>query len=499
MAKKILIVEDESIIALDIKHALELKDFDIVGITTNGIDSLRLIEENKPDIVLMDIMLEGDMDGITTAEEIKIRHDIPIIYLTAHSDENTLNRAKATEPYGYILKPVNETEMYSSIVTALYKHELQMKLKESEIRYRNLFENAQNGVIILQPLQDGADFTLIDINRAAERIDRINREEFIGKSITRMFAGIRESGLFDVIQRVYRTGEPEHHPASWYCDERVSGWRESSAYTLPTNEIILIYEDITEKKETEDALRQSEEKFRAFTESTPCAIFIIQGDRFQYVNPAFTTMSGYRIDDLKDKNFLDIIHPDFRELVQQIGKARMEGNTAPARYGFKVITRSGDERWIDYSATIIEYEGTPAVLGSAFDITDQKHTEDQLRLSEEKFFRAFHSSPALTTINTYRDGEFIDVNETACRMSGYRREEIIGKTIFDLNLFKDIDNFNQYIDMLQREGRVREFDLKFRTKSGKTRIGRVSAEIIRIGDVKHVITSMIDITEKQTT
>lgn len=496
MTRKILIVEDESIIALDIKHALELKGFDIVGITATGIDSLRLIEENKPDIILMDIMLEGDVDGITAAEVIKNRHDIPIIYLTAHSDENTLNRAKGTEPYGYILKPVNENEMYSTIVTALYKHELEMKLKQSEIRYRTLFENAQNGVIILQPLQDGSDFTLIDMNKAAVRIDRINREECIGKRLTEMFAGIQESGLFDVIQRVYRTGEPEHHPASWYRDARISGWRESYVYTLPTDEIILIYNDITEKKETEDALRLSEEKFRAFTEFTPCAIFINQGEIFQYVNPAFTAISGYTLEDLKDKSFFDIIHPDFRELVNQIGRARMEGSTAPSRYGFKIITKSGDERWIDYSATIIDYEGMPAVLGSAFDITDRKHTEDQLKLSEEKFYRAFHSSPALTTINTYREGEFIDVNETACRISGYQRAEIIGKTIFDLNLFKDKDNFNQYIDMLQQEGRVREFKLKFRTKSGEIRTGVVSAELIRIGDVKHVITSMIDITEK---
>jgi PAS domain S-box-containing protein len=113
-------------------------------------------------------------------------------------------------------------------------------------------------------------------------------------------------------------------------------------------------------------------------------------------------------------------------------------------------------------------------------------------VSEEKFIRAFHSSPALITINTYKKETFLDVNDTYCRLSGYRRKEIIGKTIFDLNLFKERESFYKYIDMLQRDERVGDFELKFCGKLGDIRTGSVSAELIRIDGVKHVITSMID-------
>jgi AmiR/NasT family two-component response regulator len=215
----ILIVEDESIIAMDIKNILEMKGFNIVGIAYSGKESIKLVKQHNPDIVLMDIILEGEIDGITAAEEIKSRYDTPIIYLTAHSDEKTLNRAKATEPYGYILKPVNENEMYSTLVTALYKHELEVKLKESEIRYRTLFQNAKNGVAIFQAVNEGEDFVFVDLNKAGETIDSIKREAIIGKSILEVFPGIREFGLFQIIQDVWRNGNPKSHPPSRYADD----------------------------------------------------------------------------------------------------------------------------------------------------------------------------------------------------------------------------------------------------------------------------------------
>jgi PAS domain S-box-containing protein len=744
-AAKILIAEDESIIALDIKNILEKRGFNIIGIAYSGKESISLAEKHTPDIVLMDIILEGEIDGITAAEEIKARYDIPIIYLTAHSDENTLNRAKATEPYGYILKPLNENEMYSTLVTALYKHELEMKLKESEIRYRTLFQNAKNGVAIFQAVNNGEDFVFVDINSAGEQIDRLKREKTIGKSILEVFSGIREFGLFDIIQNVWRTGNPKNYPPARYEDDRISGWRENYVYKLPSGEIIIIYDDITEKKQTEDALRQSEEKyrlvvenanegiviiqngaikfsndkaikiigysigelertpffemvhpddrelameyhskriegkevpelyemrildknnqikwlqmsvvrieweqepaalafmtditirkrseeelreskdkyrslvenineaifsidmngiityvspvikqiagytsdnlvgkhfnqfihtddlpglmesyertiagnyepyeyrlvlkdgssryirsnsrliiedgekrgligvitdihnrvlaehalreseakFRALTESIPAAIFIVQDGTFRYVNPAFEAVSGYLFEEIEGKSYLDIIHPDFRELVKLTNEGRMKGDTVPSRYGFKIVTKNGTEKWIDNSATVILYENRPAVLGSAFDITEQKRAEDELRVTGEKFSKAFFSSPAMMNISHYKEGRYLDVNESVLKHTGYSSEEIVGKTIAELDIFPNKEQLSRYIETLKRDGKVKDFEIDYRTKSGEIRTEIVSAEAFRMEGVKYLLGSSIDITERK--
>lgn len=125
----ILIVEDESIVAKDIQHSLKKLGYTVVAICSNGEDAINAAEEFKPDLVLMDIMLKGDMSGIEAANQIREKHKIPVIYLTAYADESTLNKAKVTEPYGYIIKPFKEIDLHTSIEMAIYKHE-----KESDVK-----------------------------------------------------------------------------------------------------------------------------------------------------------------------------------------------------------------------------------------------------------------------------------------------------------------------------------------------------------------------------
>jgi DNA-binding LytR/AlgR family response regulator len=125
----ILIVEDESIVAKDIQMSLRKLGYNVVAICSSGEDALRAVEEHTPELILMDIMLKGEMSGIQTAEQVKSRFNIPIIYLTAYADESTLSKAKITEPYGYIIKPFKEIDLRTAIEMALYKHE-----KETDVR-----------------------------------------------------------------------------------------------------------------------------------------------------------------------------------------------------------------------------------------------------------------------------------------------------------------------------------------------------------------------------
>jgi len=143
-----------------------------------GEEAIEKTDKLKPNLVIMDIFLNGEMDGITAIEEIKTRHDIPFIYITAHSDKKTLNRAKATEPYGYILKPINQKELYSSIEIALYKYDMEIKLKESEEKLRIMFDSIGDGIIVTDLEAD-----IIEVNNSILRMGKYsNKEEIIGRN-----------------------------------------------------------------------------------------------------------------------------------------------------------------------------------------------------------------------------------------------------------------------------------------------------------------------------
>jgi len=125
----ILVVEDESIVAKDIQVCLKRLGYDVVGVVSSGEDAVEKARELDPDLVMMDIMLKGEMSGIDAANEIRRRKDIPVIFLTAYTDRDTVDNAKESEPYGYIIKPFKEIDIQTAIEIALYKHS-----KESEVR-----------------------------------------------------------------------------------------------------------------------------------------------------------------------------------------------------------------------------------------------------------------------------------------------------------------------------------------------------------------------------
>lgn len=122
-AHKILIVEDEAVVSLDISRRLEKMGYEVIGRVASGEEALELVQEERPHLVLMDINLQGEMDGIDTATILYKDHNLPVIYLTAYAGESTLERAKESKPYGYILKPFKERELHAAIEIAISRHE----------------------------------------------------------------------------------------------------------------------------------------------------------------------------------------------------------------------------------------------------------------------------------------------------------------------------------------------------------------------------------------
>ncbi len=163
----------------------------------------------------------------------------------------------------------------------------------------------------------------------------------------------------------------------------VQSYSEKARYTEEDRDILTFVAQhvaaALDRRRAADALRESEARFRTLAETAPCAIFIYQDDGFRYANPAAASITGFNRDELRDLSFWRLVHQDFREAVRERGLARQRGESVPARYEFKIERRDGEERWLDSSASSVEFGGRPAVLGIAFDVTERKRAEEQIK------------------------------------------------------------------------------------------------------------------------
>lgn len=187
-----------------------------------------------------------------------------------------------------------------------------------------------------------------------------------------------------------------------------------------------IARDISDRIHAEQALRESEAKFRAVAESAPCAILIYQGSQFRYVNPAAEQITGYsRTELLSLPQFWELAAPESRELIRDRSQARLRGEPVPSRYEFQILRKNGDARWMDFTASNITYEGAPAVLLMVFDITDRKRAEDELRASEDRFRQLFQRNLAGVYVSSLT-GKMLDCNDSFAKIFGYdSREEVL--------------------------------------------------------------------------
>ncbi|HPC42478.1 MAG TPA: response regulator [Spirochaetota bacterium] len=174
-AAKILIVEDDPVTVMYLQEMLELRGYRVVGSAPDGPDAIALAGRERPDLILMDVMLEGAMDGIETAMNIQSRFHIPVVYLTASTDEKNLRRAQETDPYGYLIKPIKDYDLYSALETALTRHRLEKKIKESEAFMSGLMNSVPVAVIVIN-----LDGSVSYVNRAFESLTGFESGEVVG-------------------------------------------------------------------------------------------------------------------------------------------------------------------------------------------------------------------------------------------------------------------------------------------------------------------------------
>jgi PAS domain S-box-containing protein len=213
---------------------------EVIGKAMGDIVSTEYIQETRKQVPEY-FQREGRWEG----EVIQRRKDgTPVNIMVSV----TMLRDSAGNPVGAVTINRDITE----------RKKMEEALREGTVRFRELFENMSSGVAVYEAVNNGEDFIFKDFNPAGEKIEKIGKKDVIGKRVTEAFPGVEEFGIFEVFQRVWRTGKPEYFPEAIYKDERDPGtWRESWVYKLPTGEIVAVYNDITERKKAEEALKQS--------------------------------------------------------------------------------------------------------------------------------------------------------------------------------------------------------------------------------------------------
>ncbi|MBN1285472.1 MAG: GAF domain-containing protein [Anaerolineae bacterium] len=259
----ILIVEDEGVIAKDIQLTLRRLGYTVLGRASSGAAAIEQTRALQPDLIIMDIVLKGEMDGIEAAEFIRDGFDVPVIFLTAYADDEHLQRAKAAEPFGYIVKPFNERDLRSTIEMALYKHKAEKKLRESETIFRSTFESIPDPATIWEQQPDGR-LILTQANKAALEATGGSMGAFIGADLETLYSG--EPQILANARKALETGQTvreEIHPTTKYSQGE---WFLIDYARIGEGKIIIVAKDITKRKHTEEAFIKRSRALQALHE-----------------------------------------------------------------------------------------------------------------------------------------------------------------------------------------------------------------------------------------
>lgn len=434
---RILIVEDESLIAEEIRERLGRLGAAVIDVVDSGQEAIEAAVEHQPDLILMDIRLKGEMTGIEAAQVINETTRTPIVYLTAHSDWETVQQAKHSNPFGYLSKPFKEADLISVIEAASLRQSLEQQLSDSEKRFRATLESLGEGVITVD-----THGYLTFMNPIAEQLSGWGSNEALGGHLKNIFRFSPED--FPDQQQVniedYLKVESAFGVKGWLKD-RYDRSVPIQLTIAPITEnpsaserlgAVLTFQDLTEQLDIDQQIRHSEERVAAVFRHSPVAMTIVDLDnpgKTIDVNDAFVRMTGYSREQALSANqqnsmfwqgevdFLAIVE-EFRKYGKVVGK------------DFRFRHASGQIRHGLISASPYRIDGKSYVLTSIMDISDRKRTEDLLRRSEEKFHAIFNQSfqfIGLLDIN----GTVLESNDTALRFAGVQAGDVIGQPLWE--------------------------------------------------------------------
>ena len=503
---KILIVDDEWLTRLEIEGMLTDLGYGVAGQAETGAEAVAMARKLNPDLILMDVAMPGEMNGIDAARVIKAELGTPIVFISGYGDPEYIEAAKEIAPFGYVMKPFDGREVHAFVEIALSRRKLELKLEESEEKYRTLVEANPYGF-------DEIDSTgiITYTNATFQKMLGYTGEELSGKSILNLFHPAAKRDELREHMSILVKEQPQ--PTTYFQKLRTKdgrvidievAWRYNRDNEGRVVGFSSIITDVTERKRVEETLRVSEElhkeaqrvahigHWELYPEiGTPVwsdEIFRIFGLNPQEREPSFTDHETH-------------LHPDDWPLLNKaVTLASTEGT--PFDITFRIVRSDGEIRWMHAIGTTTKDEKgkVTKVFGTAQDITEHKRAEEALRESEEKF--RLLSEQNLLGIIIIQDDLVNYANKVACEITGYSIEEVLDWKPNEFGKLFHPDDLEFVMEQAQKkqqgaEDVVTHYSYRMLAKSGKVKWVDQYSKTITFGGKTADLVTIIDITERK--
>jgi len=460
---KILVVEDERIVAKDIQDTLKSQGYDVPAIALSGEEAIQKAAEIQPDLVLMDIVLKGNVDGIEAAEQIRDRFDIPVVYLTAYADKEIVERARITEPFGYIIKPFEERELRTNIEIALYKHKAEEALRETSQTLEAVFQASPLPIVALS-----RDRIVNMWNPAAERIFGWGAQEVIG----RQYPAIPKDKMDEanvLFQRALKSGLTEVETRRQRKDASMIDVSISAAPLRDVrgniNGTMAVIADITERKKVENALKDSEARLRELFDQAPVGYHELDAKgRITRVNRTELNMLGYSAEDMVGREVWQFIIEN--KTSQQAVTDKISGAIPPGR-AFERTYRCKDGATIP--VLVEDYplrDETGRIVGirsTIQDITERKKAEQTLCEQKEILQTILDNIPVMIAFLD-PNGVHKWVNQAWQKKLGWSLEEAQTQDVLQ-EFYTDPEYYQYVVDFIGK-AESRWSDFRTRRRDG---------------------------------
>ncbi len=434
----ILIVEDNNIVMLELKERLLEMKYTVADTASSGQEAIDKAYLHKPNLVMMDIRLKGEMDGIDAAAKIHKGLDIPIVYLTAHTDDNTIERAKLTAPYGYIVKPFEERELHTTIEMALYKYSMEKKLKESEHWLSATLKSIGDALIATD-----ASGTIKLINHVGEELTGWEYKEALGKDINEVFKvkdidtgeiledpvylSLKEGAIIGETNKIIISKDGKETPVDFsaapieYGNEKHVG-------------VVLVFRDITERIKAKETIEKQHIFLRTIIDTDPNFISVKNSDgKFKLANKATTEALGTdteKILEKFDKEYDKNINVNEVKKTDNQALDTLEEVFIPEE---TLIDAKGKVHLLQtFKRAIDSYNGKEKlVLSVGSDITPLLQKERELKESEKRINTLLKAIPDIV-LRFSNDGILIDYHIQGFNVLNAEVENLIGENIFNM-------------------------------------------------------------------
>jgi len=496
--KRVLVVDDSALIVTQLTDTLINLKYEVPGSAASGLEAIEKAKRLCPDIVIMDVVMPGPIDGIEAARQIRNELNIPVVLLTGYENERLIELIKEVPVDGYVMKPVRSLELKASIEIALVK-------RESERRFRDLYREVVEKTGDLVYVVDG-EGEIKYINGQIAKLVGITKEDAIGKNFSQFLTPASLMHSAEIFRR-YLKGEDvglfELEITNKNGNVHVIEMSEQLVWEQGRIvELHGIGRDVTERKRAEEAIRKSEELMRVILQTTAVGMCYAEDRKIFWINPMMQKLFGFtRTEDYSGRDTKILYASD--EEYERMGKLAYDvfphGKIVESEV---VLKRKNGTEFIGHMrlCSIDPSHPRQGIVASFEDITERKRAEEELRKSEEKYRKIFNNAIE-GMYQTTPNGRFISVNPAFARILGYSSPEEIIREITDIRtqIYVRPDDRQLLKELVEKNDIIEGFQTRFRRKDGEEIWVSFSTSAVRNEDGRllHFEGTLVDITEEK--